>query len=209
LESLLLLNVLDPLLDRFWALSTYSRSVFDADFDGVDPVRTIGVHDGGCVRTIEVAGGSGPGARFVSEVVGTPGEQRLTSSAAPGGFRMSDVVLETSVECAPPDPPAAPVLSGAPSNVAELYAMLAAEVDGGGRRAPGFAEALYLTRLLDVVERAADTGCRQRLGWCSINYDPMVMADGIEATNEPCCAFALRPTGSRTIRGSRDSSGGS
>jgi len=48
--------------------------------------------------------------------------------------------------------------------VAELYAMLAAEIDGGGRRAPGFAEALYLTRLLDVVERAADTGCRQRLG---------------------------------------------
>jgi hypothetical protein len=90
---------------------------------GPDHVAILGVHDGGCVRTIEVAGGSGPGARFVSEVVGTAGEQRLTSSAAPGGFRMSDVVLETSVECAPPDPPAAPGLSGAPSNVTELYAM--------------------------------------------------------------------------------------
>jgi hypothetical protein len=97
-------------------------------------------------------------------VVGTAGEQRLTSSAAPGGFQMSDVVLETSVECAPPDPPAAPGLSGAPSNVTELYAMRLRSTAVDGRRAPGFAEALYLTRLLDVVERAADTGCRQRLG---------------------------------------------
>src|SRR4029453_18743162 len=116
-----------------------------------------GTHDGGCVSTIEVVGGSGPGARFVFEVVGTAGELRLTSSAAPGGFQMSDVGLETSVECAPLDPPAAPGLSGAPSNVAELYAMLAAEIDRGARRAPGFAEALHLTRLLDVVDRAADT----------------------------------------------------
>jgi len=47
---------------------------------------------------------------------------------------MSDVGLETSIECTPPVPPAAPGLSGAPSNVAELYAMLAAEIDRGARR---------------------------------------------------------------------------
>ena len=46
----------------------------------------------------------------------------------------------------------------------------------------------------------------QRGAGCEgINYDPLVMGDGIQATNDPSCVSGRRLTGSRSARGCRGS----
>jgi predicted dehydrogenase len=129
-----------------------------------DHLAILGTHDSGCISTIEIAGSRPPGTPFLLEVIGTDGELRVTGARAAGGFQAGDLQLETTLEAQAAPAAAVPQLRGPPANVSELYAMLAAAVDGGAGEAPGFPAALRLTRLLDTVERAAETGNRQRPG---------------------------------------------
>jgi predicted dehydrogenase len=129
-----------------------------------DHLAILGTHDSGCVSTIEIAGSRPPGTPFLLEVIGTDGELRVTGARAAGGFQAGDLQLETTLEAQAAPAAAVPQLRGPPANVSELYAMLAAAVDGGAGEAPGFPAALRLTRLLDTVDRAAETGNRQRPG---------------------------------------------
>ena len=127
-----------------------------------DHIGILAQHETGCVSSIEIAGAQAVTTPFVFELKGEAGELQLSGSF-PGGFQAGNQRLETTADVAPLEP-AVQGLHGPPSNVAELYAMLEHEVRTGERRAPGFGDALRLTRLLDCVEHAAQTGSRQRFG---------------------------------------------
>jgi predicted dehydrogenase len=64
--------------------------------------------------------------------------------------------------------PVAPQLSGAPANVAEAYARLAADIASGARTLPDFEAAVRLSRLLEAIDAAARTGKRKSLSWQSL-----------------------------------------
>jgi predicted dehydrogenase len=128
-----------------------------------DHLALLGVHEGGCVSTVEIAGARPPASPFLLEAIGERGELRVTGAKSAGGFQVGDLKLETTVDAAPQPASAIPGLRGPPSNVSELYLMLAAAIDGGPRTGPDFGEALRLTRLLDAIDVASATGSRQRV----------------------------------------------
>lgn len=122
-----------------------------------DHMLVLGEHASGCVSTVEVIGGLA-GAAFALELVGEAGSLKI-AGLHPGGFQVANLALETSL-AARPEPPVAD-LQGAPANVAELYAQLAADIRTGGRAVADFAAAVRLTRLLDAVDAALRSGRRQ------------------------------------------------
>jgi len=126
-----------------------------------DHMLVLGAHAGGCVSTLEVTGGDGR-TPFLFELTGEAGWLRITG-AHPGGFQVANLSLETSVAGVETPAPVAPGLKGAPANVAEAYARLAADIASGKRTLPDFDAAVRLTRLLDAIEAAARTGKRQSL----------------------------------------------
>ena len=125
-----------------------------------DHLLVLGCHDGGCVSTLEVAGGSS--GAFSLELAGSEGWLRLGGGTA-GGFQAGNLVLETSGDGAVPLSPVAPQLAGPPANVAEIYARLSDDLRSGTRTVPDFARAVALSRLLDAVALASASGARQRI----------------------------------------------
>lgn len=126
-----------------------------------DHMLVLGAHVSGCVSTLEVASGTAH-APFRLEVIGENGWLRI-AGAHPGGYQAANLTLETSVPDAAAADPVAPRLQGAPANVAEVYARLAADIASGERTLADFAAAVRLTRLLDAIDAAALTGARQRV----------------------------------------------
>jgi len=125
-----------------------------------DHLLVLGRHEGGCVSSLEVAGGSlGP---FSLELTGSEGWLRLGGGVA-GGFQAGNLFLETSGEGTVPLDPVAPELEGPPANVAESYARLADDILCGQRTVPDFNRAVALTRLLDAVALASAAGTRQHV----------------------------------------------
>lgn len=124
-----------------------------------DHMMLLGVHESGCVSTLEVAGGT-PRTPFLLELTGESGWLRITG-AHPGGYQVANLSLETSVNGLAAPAPSAPQLEGAPANVAEAYARFAADIAAGARTVPGFEAAVRLARLLDLIEEASRTGERQ------------------------------------------------
>ncbi|WP_454646942.1 hypothetical protein [Bradyrhizobium liaoningense] len=47
-----------------------------------------------------------------------------------------------------------------PGNVARLYARMACDLREGTRTAPSFEDAVILHRIIDAIERAAESACR-------------------------------------------------
>jgi predicted dehydrogenase len=131
--------------------------------DCADHIAIIGRHDGGCVSTVEVAGGRNPTTPFMFEIIGTKGEIRVSGLCA-GGFQTGVLKLETTLESPPRAPaPVGPELKGPPANVAELYAQLAATIDTGRQHGYDFDYAAHLTRVLAAVDKASDSGARQQI----------------------------------------------
>lgn len=126
-----------------------------------DHMLVLGRHESGCVSTLEVVGGTSP-RPILFEVEGETGWLRIVG-ARPGAYQLTPLMLEASVDVGPPPQPVAPELSGPPANVAEIYALLAADIAAGARRAPDFPRAVRLSRLLAAIDAASESGLRQAL----------------------------------------------
>lgn len=126
-----------------------------------DHMLVLGQHEGGCVSTLEVTGGVGD-RPFGFELVGTKGSLRLSSSF-PGGFQGGAITLETSIggETAPPQ--SIESLRMAAINVSEVWLRLASDIETGERTVPDFSYAVRLSRLLDAIDTASNTGVRQTM----------------------------------------------
>lgn len=126
-----------------------------------DHMLVLGRHESGCVSTLEVVGGMSERPALF-EVVGEGGWLRVVGTK-PGTYQIPRLALEASAPVEPAPAPVAPELAGPPANIAEVYARLAQDLARGARTLPDFEAAVRLTRLLDVIEAASDTGLRQRL----------------------------------------------
>ena len=126
-----------------------------------DHMLVLGKHDSGCVSTLEVVGGT-PATLFNLELVGETGSLKITGGHA-GGFQVGSLKLETSFPSEAPEPELLSDVKGAPLNVAECYTRFAADIRSDVRTVPDFNDAVRLTRLLDQIEAASQTGRRQRL----------------------------------------------
>lgn len=135
-----------------------------------DHVDLIARTDKGAPVSVQVlAGVPADHARFSFEIRGADGWLTLSGDHL-AGVQVGDLTLAASVDFAPPDAPiatgvgptAADFWAGAAINVGELYASLARDLAAGTHMTPGFAHALRNSRLVAAVERAAQTGERQR-----------------------------------------------
>ncbi len=126
-----------------------------------DHMLVLGGHASGCVSTLEVMGGTSTRPALF-EITGETGWIRITGTV-PGTYQIPRLQLEASFELEPLPEPIAPALSGAPVNVAEAYARLAADIANGSQTVPDFEDALALTQLLDTIDLASATGQRQKL----------------------------------------------
>jgi predicted dehydrogenase len=127
-----------------------------------DHAVILGRHASGCVSSLEVIGGQANMA-FRMELTGSLGTLTITArKAVPGGYQVNTLECSATVDLGAPPPPVTS-LEGPPANVAETWMRLAADIDAGRRTVPDFDVALRLTRALDAIDRASDTGSRQRL----------------------------------------------
>lgn len=126
-----------------------------------DHMLVLGKHSSGAVSTLEVIGGVG--AQFTLELVGEKGSLRIASAGEGGGFQADRLMLTTSFASEPQPEHVLADAQGAPINVAECYARLAADIRAGTRTVPDFDYAVRLTRLLDVIDAASESGHRQVL----------------------------------------------
>ena len=126
-----------------------------------DHMLVLGRHEGGCVSTLEVTGGVGD-RPFGFELVGTKGSLRLSSSF-PGGYQAGSITLETTFDAEPAPPQSIEGLKLAPVNVSEVWLRLASDIERGEHTVPDFAYAVRLSRLLDTIDAASETGARQQM----------------------------------------------
>jgi predicted dehydrogenase len=128
-----------------------------------DHLTFIGVHENGCVTSLESTSSRPMDSEFLFDITGASGELRI-KGAAGGGFQTANLTLEGTIDFDAP----APFVTDVPqpgANLAEMYAMLADEIDGKPTEAPDFAEALDLHRLLATIDHASDTGQRERVAY--------------------------------------------
>ncbi|MFV8817886.1 Gfo/Idh/MocA family protein [Haliea sp. E17] len=126
-----------------------------------DHMLVLGRHAGGCVSTLEVVGGRVK-RPVLFEIEGESGWIRV-SGTEPGTYQIAPLQLEASFEAGPPPAAAVPALAGPAANVAEIYARISEDLDKGSSSAPGFTEAVRLSRLLLAIDTASATGARQSL----------------------------------------------
>jgi predicted dehydrogenase len=135
-----------------------------------DHLDLIAKTQSGTSVSVQVLAGVAPEqASFGFDVRGTAGWLKLTGNH-PAGVQVGDLTLSSSVDFRQPDAPAAngvgptaaEIWRGASINVGEVYASLGRDLVAGTFETPGFAHALWNSRLVEAVERAAATGERQR-----------------------------------------------
>ncbi|MBX3529418.1 MAG: Gfo/Idh/MocA family oxidoreductase [Rhizobiaceae bacterium] len=122
-----------------------------------DHIVAVGRHDGGCVSSVEVAGGVA-GQPFVLELRGTRGDL-VIRGRHPGGYQVGALSLEVdgaAVEL----PVARPGLADASINVSEAYDRFFDAIDGRGRSLPDFDDALRLARVLEAIDVSSEEGRR-------------------------------------------------
>lgn len=135
-----------------------------------DHLDLIAKTERGAPVSVQVLAGVAPDAsRFSFEIRGSGGWLNLVGDH-PAGVQVGDLTLSASVDFDKPDAPVAtgtgptadPMWTGAAINVGELYASLARDLADGTYETPGFAQALHNSRLVAAVERAAQSGERQK-----------------------------------------------
>ncbi len=123
-----------------------------------DHMLMIARHASGCVSSLEVIGTKLP-PPFRFELSGSKG--RLAISGIGGDYQADNLTLDASDGVdATID---ATQLKGSPANVAEVYRRFAHDLRHDVRTVPDFRTALRLTRLLDAIDIASETGRRQKL----------------------------------------------
>ncbi|MEH2180937.1 Gfo/Idh/MocA family protein [Nostoc sp.] len=111
--------------------------------------------------SLEVAGGRPPAAsQFRLEVVGETGVLAL-DGGAPRGFPTGRLRLSLNGEPQPVDDGETRSMPDTAANVAGIYAALRDDIARGTSSAPDFTHAVRLTRLVDDVQSAAQTGTRR------------------------------------------------
>ena len=135
-----------------------------------DHVDLIAKTASGAPVSVQVlAGVPAEDASFVFEVRGSNGWLKLTGNHL-AGVQVGDLTLSASIGFEATDAPvatgvgptAAAFWAGAAINVGEVYASLGRDLVSGTYNTPGFGHALHNSRLVQAVERAAQTGERQR-----------------------------------------------
>jgi predicted dehydrogenase len=124
-----------------------------------DHMIVLGRHEGGCISTLEVAGGVAD-KPFTLELEGENGWLRITGNN-PGGYQTGMLTLQSNVTGSPVPELVTSGLKGPPINVAEGYARLAADIRSETRTVPDFNAARHLSRPLDRIEHASESGQRQ------------------------------------------------
>src|ERR1700737_2160021 len=136
-----------------------------------DQVLLSGVLQSGAGASVHLKGGTANGMRFLFEIHGTegtlaavPADPRqatyiqvsdFTVRGARAGEPLADLSIPESYRWVPPAVPA-----GLPFNVAQLYTRMAEGIREGKSVSPDFDVAVKRHRLLDVLQKAWDTGIR-------------------------------------------------
>ncbi len=126
-----------------------------------DHLLMLSRHHNGCIVSIEVGGNRPPDTKFTFEIIGTEGRLTLVGGH-PHGFQAGELRLEADRNFVLPDAPVAAGLTREASNVAEVYAQLSHDIRVSARSVPDFNHATRLTRLIDAVGLAGNTGIRQQ-----------------------------------------------
>lgn len=150
-----------------WYESDTKRMV---DVTSPDNVLISGVLKGGAVVSAHVSSVPWHGSGYRLEVYGREGTLALTSGQGVQtgesrllGGRSSDAALnELSVPSHHKWVPDS-VPQGPPFNVAQMWSRFAEAVQTGKKTEPDFDDAVKRHRLLDAIQRASDTGQRQRV----------------------------------------------
>ncbi len=135
-----------------------------------DQVVLAGRLESGAVASVVVQGGSAPvNPGFEVRIVG-PEATETVRPVTPGGIHITDWAISISK----PDgsatdlpvpgrfcPVPAAVPAGPPRNVAVLYREFARAISDDQPAAPDFGTAVRFHRLLEIIQRASDTGIRQ------------------------------------------------
>jgi predicted dehydrogenase len=137
-----------------------------------DQVLLNGVLENGALASVHVKGGAANGIGFLFEIQGTDGDliigpdrprpgssvqiSELSIKGSQHGKPLAEIAIPESYRWVPPAVPAGP-----PFNVGQLFAHMAAAIRDGKPAAPDFALAVKRHHLLDVVQKASDTGQRQ------------------------------------------------
>src|ERR1700726_3712045 len=139
-----------------------------------DQVLLSGVLQSGAVASIHLKGGTTNGTGFMFEIHGTEGDLAIVPidprqatyiqvsefivRGAQAGKPLADLSIPESYRWVPPAVPA-----GLPFNVAQLYMRMAEGIREGKSVSPDFDVAVRRHQLLDVNQKASDTGIRQCL----------------------------------------------
>jgi predicted dehydrogenase len=139
-----------------------------------DQVLLSGVLQSGAVASVHLKGGFTNGTGFLFEIHGTDGDlaivpadprqltyiqvSEFTVRGAQAGKPLADLSIPESYRWVPPAVPA-----GLPFNVAQLYMRMAEGIREGKSAIPDFDVAVKRHQLLDVIQKASDTGIREIL----------------------------------------------
>jgi predicted dehydrogenase len=139
-----------------------------------DQVLLSGVLQSGAVASVHLKGGFANGTGFLFEIHGTEGDlaivpadprqatyiqvSEFTVRGAQAGKPLADLSIPQSYRWVPPTVPA-----GLPFNVAQLYMRMAEGIREGKCVSPDFDVAVKRHQLIDVIQKASDTGIRQIL----------------------------------------------
>jgi predicted dehydrogenase len=134
-----------------------------------DQVAVTGLLEGGAAFSIHYRGGASRGTNLLWEINGTEGDLQLT--AAGGQAQIFELTLrggngaQSSLEVMPaPQQYRWSPLQGPALNVAQAYARFAHDYHEGTHLCATFDDAVTRHRLLDAIDKAAETGQRQLLG---------------------------------------------
>lgn len=129
-----------------------------------DHVMVLGLHDSGCVSTLEVIGGVAKG-EFTLVVEGEKGWIKLSGGdrgARPCDSQSGPLILETSFAGIIDLPQTFPATTGAAINVSESYGRLVQDIASNSFTVPDFDTAVRLHDLIDAIDRASLSG-RQKI----------------------------------------------
>jgi predicted dehydrogenase len=137
-----------------------------------DQVLLNGVLENGTLASVHVKGGTANGIGFLFEIQGTDGDLIIgPMRPRPGSsVQISDLSLKGSREATPLEEVQIPenyrwvpseVPAGPPFNVGQLFVRMAEAIRHRKPAAPDFDLAVKRHHLLDVIQKASDTGRRQ------------------------------------------------
>lgn len=170
-------DVLGPMREVTAVLSTRRRTVRVVETGETIPMKTpdqvlvSGVLQSGAPLSLQLRGGLPRGTRLLWEINGTEGDLRITArderipainisplrvqAARRGEEGYSEVEIPSSFGLED---------AGAARNVAGVYRLMAQDLRHGTHAAPDFEHAVALHRVVDAIERAAETGQRVTVG---------------------------------------------